>query len=208
MAPRMAQDRELDFRTQPDRNRRPDRLSAVMAAALLTLALAVDARAQTGGVQQQPGSRPDAGHIVAPPAAAPAPPPKKEGFFDALGRWWDRSAADFNANVDKMKGQIEALNERTAKAARDAASATRDATDALVRLPNTRIVEGRERCDIAPNGSPDCNAAAETICRSKGFTIGKSASIEQARKCSARALLSRSDEDCTNETIVTRAACQ
>ena len=142
------------------------------------------------------------------PGSGLQPAPRKEGFFDALGRWWDQSAADFNSGVNKMKGQINEMNERTAKAARDAAEATKEATEAIVKLPNTRIVEGRERCTIAPNGSPDCAGAAETICRGKGFTSGKSANIESARKCSARALLSRSDEDCVNETIVTRAACQ
>lgn len=145
---------------------------------------------------------------VQQPVPGMQPAPKKEGFFDALGRWWDESAADFKSGVNKMKGQINEMNERTAKAARDAAEATKEATEAIVKLPNTRIVEGRERCTIAPNGSPDCTVAAETICRGKGFSSGKSASIESARKCSARALLSRSDEDCVNETIVTRAACQ
>ena len=151
---------------------------------------------------------------VAPQAqpAPPAPPPKKEGFFDALGKWWEQSAADFDASLKKMKSDIEAANERNAKAVREAtqgaAAATKEATDALSKLPATRIVEGRERCALAPNGSPDCGPAAETICKAKGFKSGASANIESARKCSARALLSRSDEDCVNETIVTRAACQ
>lgn len=160
---------------------------------------------------QQPGARPAQAQSqpqAQPQPAQPAPAPKKDGFFDALGRWWDQSAADFNTGVNKMKGQIEDLNQRTAKAAREAVEATKEATDALVKLPSTRIVEGRERCGIAPNGSPDCAGAAETICRGKGFTSGKTANIESARKCSARALLSRSDEDCSTETIVTRAACQ
>ena len=94
------------------------------------------------------------------------------------------------------------------EATQGAATATKEATDALSKLPTTRIVEGRERCVLAPNGSPDCGPAAESICKGKGFESGKSANIESARKCSARALLSRNDADCVNETIVTRAACQ
>ena len=47
-----------------------------------------------------------------------------------------------------------------------------------------------------------------SICKAKGFKSGQSANIESARKCSARALLTRNDADCVNETIVTRAACQ
>lgn len=189
--------------TIPAVQQKPTATSSVARLALAALLAAAigwtPAFAQTG--HQLAGERP-----AAPPALSP--PPKKEGFFDALGRWWDQSQSEFRANIDKMKGQIDSFNQRTVKATRDAVEATRDATDALVKLPSTRIVEGRERCGIAPNGSPDCQAAAEMICRSKGFKSGASANIESARKCSARALLSRSDEDCTTETIVTRAACQ
>lgn len=161
--------------------------------------------AQAQPVQAQPApAQPQ------PQAPAAAPAPKKEGFFDALGRWWDQSAADFDAGLKKMKSQIEEANERNAKAVREATqgavTATKEATDALSKLP-TRIVEGRERCALAPNGSPDCGPAAESICKAKGFKSGSSANIESARKCSARALLSRNEEDCVNETIVTRAAC-
>lgn len=185
----------------------PSFLAQMACAALIAAAAGwTPALAQTG--HQMPAERPAAVAPAPPPLPGLAPPPKREGFFDALGRWWDQSQSEFKSNLNKMKGQIDSFNERTAKATRDAVEATRDATDALVKLPSTRIVEGRERCAIAPNGSPDCQGAAETICRSKGFKSGASANIESARKCSARALLSRSDEDCTTETIVTRAACQ
>lgn len=166
---------------------------------------------QASPSQPQPAAAPPE---LAPQAqpAPPAPPPKKEGFFDALGKWWDQSAADFDASLKKMKSDIEAANERNAKALREAtqgaATATKDAADALTKLSTTRIVEGKERCALAPNGSPDCGPAAEAICKAKGFKSGQSANIESARKCSARAWLSRNEQDCTNETIVTRAACQ
>ncbi len=108
--------------------------------------------------------------------------------------------------MKKFKSTIDETNERNAKAAadatRDAVTATKDATDALIKFPTTRIIEGKERCLLAPNGSPDCNAAAEKICKGKGFASGKSADIESSRKCSARALLSRSEADCVNETTV------
>jgi len=175
--------------------------SALICAALL-LAMCDDAAAQA-----QPAPPAQAQPPAAPPPAA-QPPRQKDGFFDAIGRWWDKSAADFDANLKKMKSQIDAANDRNAQAAREAAAATKEATDALVKFPATRIVEGRERCQLAPNGSPDCGPAAEAICKAKGFKSGQSANIESARKCSARALLSRSDQDCVNETIVTSAACQ
>jgi hypothetical protein len=141
-----------------------------------------------------------------PPQAQPAPeppPPRKEGFIGALGRWWDKSAADFKSSLDESKETWRKLNERNEKAAKDAA-------DALSRLSNAKIVDGRERCEIAPNGSPDCQMAAEKICKAKGFAQGKSADIQTSRKCSARAWLSGSPPDsaCTYETIVVKAACQ
>ena len=177
---------------------------ALICAALFLVTVCEHAAAQAQPAQQAHPAQ------AQPPAAAPpaAPPRQKEGFFDALGRWWDKSTADFDANLKKMKSQIDAANDRNAQAAREAAAATKEATDALVKFPATRIVEGRERCQLAPNGSPDCGPAAEAICKAKGFKSGQSANIESARKCSARALLTRSEQDCVNETIVTSAACQ
>jgi hypothetical protein len=172
-------------------------------------------QAQPQGPQPQPAvAQPgpsDAPQPV-PPAQAATPPTQKEGFFDALGKWWDKSAAEWDSEMKKLKSSIDETNARNAKAAadatRDAVTATKDATDALIKFPTTRIIEGKERCLPAPNGSPDCNAAAEKICKGKGFASGKSADIESARKCSARALLSRNEADCVNETTVIRAACQ
>ena len=169
---------------------------------------------QASPAQPQPAAVPAQGAPQVPAAqpVQPAPPPKKEGFFDAVGKWWDQSAADFDANLKKMKSSIDEANERNAKAVREAtqgaATATKEATEALSKLSTTRIVEGKERCTLAPNGSPDCGPAAESICKAKGFKTGQSANVESARKCSARALLTRNEQDCTNETIVTRAACQ
>jgi hypothetical protein len=185
------------------------------AALILAAALSLGSAAAQSGNERPGNSPPAAAPATQPapavppsPAAAPPSPPKKEGFFDAVERWWDQSQAEFKAGFEKMKNQIDALNARSAKAAREAQDATKEATDALMKLPNTRIIEGEEICVLAPNGSPDCQSAADKICRSKGFAGGKTANVEVTRKCSARALLSRSEEDCTNETIVTKAACQ
>ncbi len=158
---------------------------------------------------QLPAPQPDA----APPVALPSPPeapPQKEGVFDAFGRWWDKSAADFKASVDKSQEGWRKLNEQNEKAAKDAAAAAKEAADAFSKLSSTRIVEGREMCLVAPNGSPDCQAAAEKICKAKGFTLGKSADIQTSRKCSARAWLSGNPAEsaCSLETVVTKAACQ
>ena len=110
-----------------------------------------------------------------------------------------------------MKSSIDEFNERSDKAAKEAAAATKSATDAMLKLPVTRMIEGRERCQVAPNGSPDCRAAVDAICKAKGFDGGKSLDTQTAEKCSPRAWLSRrltGQGECRIETFVTRAACQ
>lgn len=178
-------------------------LCAIAALVSLPLWSALAQQAPLAPANQPPA--PPAQAQPQPPAIPPAEaaPPKKEGFFDALEKWWDKSAADLKASVDKSQDDWRKLNERNEKAAKDAA-------DALSKLSGGRIVEGRELCEVAPNGSPDCQAAAEKICKAKGFALGKSADIQTNRKCSARAWLSGnpSESACTFETIVTKAACQ
>jgi hypothetical protein len=104
-----------------------------------------------------------------------------------------------------MKGAGEALSEFHNKA-RDNA---KQAAGALV--PPSRIVDGRGRCEVAPNGAPDCAAAAKSVCAAKGFQAGQSVATQTEEKCPARVLLSgRSPAagECKTETFVTRAVCQ
>ena len=147
-----------------------------------------------------------------PPALPPAPQPpisakKPEGFFDVIGQWWNKSAADLKAGMDQSAEDWRKLNE---KAATDAAIANKNAADLLTKFPTAKIVEGHERCEIASNGSPDCIKAAEKICKANGFATGQSADIQSVRKCSVRALLegSSSNAACHMETSVIRASCQ
>ncbi len=152
----------------------------------------------------------------APPPQVPqpedAPSPKREGFFDALNRWIDKSSKDFKASVDQSNAKWRALSEQSDKAAKDAAkdaaAAQKQAVEAFKNLSNVRVVEGRQTCAPAANGSPDCQAAAEVICRSKGFGKGQSADIQTTRKCSAKAFLTRDESACRMETVVVKAACQ
>jgi hypothetical protein len=189
-----------------------------------------------GAPQTQP-SQPQAEQTPQPPAA----PAKREGFFDAIERWWDKSTRDFKASVDennakwkqsvddtnaKLKAGVDESNakwrelgRKTEQATKDAAAAQKEATEEFLKaqkeaaeafknLSNLRMVEGRQICENAPNGSPDCQAAAEVICKGKGFATGKSADITTSRKCSARALLQRDESECRTETVVIKAACQ
>lgn len=164
-------------------------------------------------------------------------PRKPEGFFDAFGRWSrdvkakiDEANAKWKASVDETNAKLKAqadetnaklkqsveennarwreLQQRNEKAVKEAAAAQKEAAEALKNLANTRIIEGRQVCEPSANGSPDCQAAAEVICKGKGFATGKSADITTSRKCSARALLERDASACRTETVVIKAACQ
>lgn len=146
-----------------------------------------------------------------PPQTTPpeaAAPRKPAGFFDALNHWIDKSSKDFKASVDESNAKWRALGEQSQKAAKEAAEAQKQAAEAFKNLSNVRLVEGRKVCATAANGSPDCQAAAEDICRSKGYGKGQSADIQTARKCSAKAYLTRDTSACRMESVVVKAACQ
>lgn len=136
---------------------------------------------------------------------------------------WKRSVEESNAKlkagVDESNAKWRELGRKTEQATKEAAAAQKEATEEFLKaqkeaaeafknLPNLRMVEGRQVCATAANGSPDCQAAAETICKGKGFGTGKSADITTSRKCSARALLQRDESECRTETVVIKAACQ
>jgi hypothetical protein len=193
----------------------PKTVCTVTVAALVAAALSasVPAIAVAGDDQTAPG------------AAATAPPPPaahKPGFLHELGSWWNGSIAYFSAKLNDARGKVEDLGKTSKEAAKGAATATqeamknavdvsKDAAGVVVRLPNTRLIEMRERCDKAPNGAPDCAAAAANGCRAKGFTGGTSLDVRTAENCPAPTLLSRQEPakgECPVETVVTRAVCQ
>jgi hypothetical protein len=135
-----------------------------------------------------------------PPAAMPGHQP---GFIDAFGRWIGDSVSNWNSG---LKGAADA-----AKGAADAAgSVTRDTADAIVRFPGTRVVTARRQCPTAPNGAPDCRAAAEEICKANGFSSGSSIDFETSEKCQPIAFNQPRDapRQCWLENFVTRALCQ
>jgi hypothetical protein len=141
----------------------------------------------------------------APPPAPPSPSSTQPGFIDVLGRWLEEGAT-------KFKSDMQSAQERLDKLGSQARETTKDATGAVVGLPNTRIVIAREQCAAAQNGAPDCQAAATTLCRGKGFATGKSLDTQTEQKCkSGRFLLegrAPSSSDCPTYIFVTRAMCQ
>ena len=154
-------------------------------------------------------------------SSAPSQPPsaqqqeKDPGFFESVKRWFERGFSKFKGGMDDAKTNMDKLNEKAAAASKDlgekAAQAGRDAAEAMKKIPATRVVEGRQRCDTAPNGAPDCRVAAQTICTAKGYASGTSVDFVSAEKCPPAVWMNRRKPEpgeCVTETFVTRAMCQ
>ena len=168
--------------------------------------------------------------VPAPDRAAPAngtslppqPPPvgEQRGFFKDFQRWWEQSITDFNAKMKDAKEKFDEISRKQNQAAKDAATATqdamknaaqatKDAATAIVRLPNTRVIETHETCTVAGNGAPDCQTAAAKACRGKGFDTGQPVDVRTADKCPASLWISgQAAAPCPVETVVLRAVCQ
>ncbi len=114
-----------------------------------------------------------------------------------------------------VKGALDVSKDAAAVtqgAVKGALDASKDAAGAIVRLPNTRVVTVQERCVTAPNGAPDCAAAATSACRSKGFAGGTPLDVRTAEKCDTTQALQQGQRlgkgECPIESVITRAMCQ
>lgn len=186
-------------------------------AALAAVALAPAAAAQTvappaSGVapaQAAPAAAPAASAAGTPapqaqgaPNGFPAQPPPTPGFIAEFGRWWDET----RGKLDNPKDAANA----TQDAMRNAAEATKQAMTAIVQFPATRMVELHARCELAPNGAPDCRQAAANACRAKGFSSGDPINVRSSENCPASVALSDRQPrpgECPTETVVLAAAC-
>ena len=196
------------------------RRSAIVFAACCWLALMPPPAGAQNNAQD---SAPPPASIEPPPP--PAPPPPKAGLFEAIGRWVDRSTTQFSnhlrgakrsmddlgdkasANSKEMTDQAARVGQGAADIGKNAVDATKNAVDAVAKLPAARMISGRERCALAPNGAPDCVTAAEALCRKKGFSTGKSMDFTSAEECPVKTLVGESDQ-CTTVTFISRAMCQ
>jgi hypothetical protein len=172
---------------------------AACATLLVASALAQEPR-PPADVPSQKGSE---GAANPPPVSAPDPQ-SQPAFVDAIGRWLGDSTTRFRVDLQGAQQTFDQLTDQT----RDAA---KDATGAVIGLPNMRIVPVRERCPVAASGGPDCQTAAATACRGKGFAAGKSLDTQSEQKCPAQVLLrgrAPNELECRSETFVTRALCQ
>ncbi|MGN6571529.1 MAG: hypothetical protein ACTHLO_08955 [Pseudolabrys sp.] len=133
---------------------------------------------------------------------------KDPGFFGSVGQWFDRQVTGAKDMFGNLGHEAGVAARTTADTAKDAA---KDAADTLTsKLPATTVVRGHEVCRIAPNGAPDCDTAANTICKGKGFKAGKSVDMTTAETCPAKVYMAgrSSGPECKTETFVSSAICQ
>jgi hypothetical protein len=197
---------------------------AVTGAVLLTLMVAAGAAwpqaapspppaspsAPPSGMQppvpQQTPDQPAAPQPVAPqgespaPAAPAAPPPADSpGLLHEMGKLFDKSLSI----LPPIKSPGETIDDFNARA--------KDAGETLSRLAKPLMVTGRMICPVSANGAPDCKAASDKLCQTKGFKEGKSLTTDSAETCSAKVLIpgrKRKPDDCRTDNYVTRALCQ
>jgi hypothetical protein len=132
------------------------------------------------------------------------------GFFGNISRWFAEQGEKFNATFRDAGKGVENFGREASVAAKTTVDTAKDAADAMARIPNSRVIAGHEKCRNAPNGAPDCVAAANSVCKAKGFGSGKSVDMTTAEVCPPKVLLSgrTSGPDCRTETFVSRVLCQ
>lgn len=176
--------------------------------AAIVLAVAVTNRASAQDTRQD---------MRQPPQQVEQP-----GVLESIARWFERGLTSIASGLGNAKSNIDSLGEKAASASRNigekaveagksAADATKGAVDEVIKLPSSRVVQGHVRCDISPNGAPDCRSAALSLCASKGFSKGTSVDFVSAEKCPPAVWMARRKPEpgeCVMETFVTRALCQ
>jgi hypothetical protein len=166
-------------------------------AALCALALA----AATSAASAQQAAQP------------PAPPPaaqQQSGFFGGIAAWWERQTSNWKAAWQGMDRKVENFGREASAVAKTSADNAKEAAEAVGKIRNTTIVTGNTKCTIAPNGAPDCIAAANTMCKAKGFASGQSLDMTTAEDCPTKVYISgrSTGPECTSYTFVSRALCQ
>lgn len=137
-------------------------------------------------------------------------PPEEPGVFESIGRWLERQTDNLGSSFKDAGKGVENFGREAGVAAQTTVEGAKDAAGAVVRIPTARVITGHEKCRIAPNGAPDCVAAATAMCKARGFQSGTSADMTTAEVCPAQVYLSgrSSGTECRTETFVSRALCQ
>lgn len=136
--------------------------------------------------------------------------PEEPGLLESIGRWFERQADGINSSVKDAGKGVQNFGNEAGAAAKSTVEGAKDAAGAVARIPAARVITGHEKCRIAPNGAPDCVAAATAMCKARGFESGKSADMTTAEVCPPQVYLSgrSSGSECRTETFVSRALCQ
>jgi hypothetical protein len=153
------------------------------------------------GVQspaQQPVPQGPAPQRIEPPP--PVAPPENPGLINEIGKLFENS----RSILPTLKSPGETIDDFNARA--------KDAGESLSNMARpSMMVTGRAACLAAANGAPDCKAAADRLCQSKGYKEGKSLDTDAAEKCSPKVFIpgrKREPGDCKTENYATRALCQ
>ncbi|MGE0565495.1 MAG: hypothetical protein AB7O50_13365 [Pseudolabrys sp.] len=180
--------------TQPFRGR-PVALRALICAGMIAACVA------SAAAQDNQGQKTNDGPVA--------------NALGTVGRWFDEALSSIGSNFRSARSTVGSLGEEAGQAAKATANATanvaKDAADAVTRLPGARVVRGRQNCPPAANGAPDCVAAANALCKSKGFGSGRSVDVTSAEECPTAVMLGRRDAkpgECRPVTFITSAFCQ
>jgi len=149
--------------------------------------------------------------LAAAQEGSSAPKTNEEtGFFATISRWFDQQAANMNSTFMDARKKFDNFGREAVVVAKTTIDGAKDAAGAVARIHNTRVIAGHEKCKNAPNGAPDCVAAANSMCKAKGFDLGRSLDMTTHEVCPPKVLLSgrSSGPECTNETFVSRVLCQ
>ena len=111
---------------------------------------------------QSPGPPPPS----PPPPQGTAPPPQGDpGVLESIGRWLDRQGDNLSSSFKDAGKGVENFGREAGVAAQTTVEGAKDAAGSVVRIPAARVVTGHEVCKVAPNGAPDCVAAATALCK-------------------------------------------
>src|SRR5262252_7380796 len=143
--------------------------------------------------------------------ATPAQTPREsDEFLATVTRWFKQQTATVNSSFEDARKKVEGFNNAAGDAAKTTVQGAKDAAGAVARIPASRTISGHEKCQLAPNGAPDCVAAANAICKAKGFASGSSLDMTTAEVCPPKVYMSgrSTGDECKMETFVSRAFCQ
>jgi predicted phage tail protein len=135
---------------------------------------------------------------------------ERPGFLESLGKWFSDQADNLNSSFKDAGKKVQDFGHEAGVAAQSTVDGAKNAAGAVANMSSARVVSGHEKCRIAPNGAPDCVAAATAICKAKGFASGKSADMTTSEVCPPSVYIAgrNSGPECRTETFVSRALCQ